>query len=151
MTGPEGKGWPLACAVSRNGVLTARQCGEVWSAADRLLLAIERPVDMAAALALALDKSISAYDAQYNLSRSFSRLTMPQRGSPAVEGVSANCDIPEGFLFGARRRAISNSRGFHHSVFFHKSAGAVALLRLAKARVAQVLLAVYRFVFLGEN
>ena len=51
--------------LGRHGMLTARECEERWGIVEPFLLAREWPVDMAAALDLALRRSLTAYDAQY--------------------------------------------------------------------------------------
>ena len=50
---------------ARHGVLELAQATRVWERAQRLLLAAERPVSMPAALRLAVEHQVSAYDAQY--------------------------------------------------------------------------------------
>ena len=55
----------VLATLGRRGVLTARQCAELWTVAEPVILAMERPVDMAGALALALQKVPTAYGAQY--------------------------------------------------------------------------------------
>lgn len=49
----------------RHGVMTASECEDVWKTVEPYLVLRERPVDMSAALALALERSLTAYDAQF--------------------------------------------------------------------------------------
>lgn len=49
----------------RHGTMSASECSEIWGIAEPFLEVRERPVDMAAALALALRESLTTYDAQY--------------------------------------------------------------------------------------
>ena len=55
----------VLATYARLGGLPEKECQRLWALAVNLFEPAERPVDLAAALALAIRHSLSAYDAQY--------------------------------------------------------------------------------------
>lgn len=55
----------VLATCTQHGLLDLAEASRLWQQADRRLRPAERPVSMAAALRLATESRISAYDAQY--------------------------------------------------------------------------------------